>query len=381
MKIAYISSPEYGCPPPKNRIQAALWIAAQIIEGITQLGHYTVYIGVNGSKVGASKIISMGKGFHELYPYEEWLTFNEKIRIETFENYRNKLFSYAVDVLTKENVDLVHFHASPPIGHLPFAEYIKMPKLSTFHDPLYPEYIKLFQDYDYVKDNYYVTISNSQRQPIPDLNYAATIFNGIPINNYPFLDKPKKYLLHMGRIKESKGSFDAILVAQKAKIPIYLAGRYGAGDIDFIKKNIEPRVDSMNVFMTGVVDFNKKTELLGNAMALLNPIHWEEPFGLVMVEAMATGTPVVAFARGSVPEIVKDGETGFIVNFSDTDKRGDFIVKETGQEGLLEAIEKIYSMPIDKYKAMRRACRARVEKLFTDERMVADYERLYQKLL
>ena len=121
--------------------------------------------------------------------------------------------------------------------------------------------------------------------------------------------------------------------------------------------------------------------LMQKAKAFLMTINWEEPFGLVMIEAMACGTPVVAFARGSVPEIVKDGETGFIINPSDDDVRGDWIIKKTGFEGLCEAVNKLYSLSQEEYKQMRLACRKRVEERFTIEKMVEEYEKVYQDVL
>ena len=119
----------------------------------------------------------------------------------------------------------------------------------------------------------------------------------------------------------------------------------------------------------------------GKSKVLVMPYQWEEPFGLVMIESMACGTPVVAYARGSVPEIIKDGQTGFIVNSSEKDKRGDWIVKKTGIEGLLEAVEKIYAMPEAEYLEMRRNCRKHIEKHFTIERMINDYVETYKEVV
>ena len=126
---------------------------------------------------------------------------------------------------------------------------------------------------------------------------------------------------------------------------------------------------------------NKLSDFYGRAKALLYPIEWEEPFGLVLIESMACGTPIVAFARGSIPEVVIDGETGFIVNPSDSDIRGNFIIKKTGKEGLKEAVEKIYAMSEAEYRQMRLNCRKHVEANFTVEKMVDGYEKVYQKLL
>ena len=133
--------------------------------------------------------------------------------------------------------------------------------------------------------------------------------------------------------------------------------------------------------IVGMLTTPRREEVMGRAKCLLFPIKWEEPFGMVLIEAMACGTPVVAYARGSVPEIIKDGETGFIVNSSDSDIRGDWIVKKTGIAGLCEAVEKIYSMSKVEYQKMRHACRTHVEANFTVEKMADNYEKVYQKIL
>ena len=129
------------------------------------------------------------------------------------------------------------------------------------------------------------------------------------------------------------------------------------------------------------LSFSKKNNHYKNAAYFLYPLQWEEPFGLTFIEAMACGTPVIAFARGAVPEIVEDGKTGFIVNGSDDDKRGNWIVKKTGIEGICEAIKRISKMPDNKYKEMRRYCRKYTEKHFDISRMADDYEVLYKNLI
>ena len=139
-------------------------------------------------------------------------------------------------------------------------------------------------------------------------------------------------------------------------------------------------IDRKIVFHLGFLEQKELVSYYQNAKLFLFPIEWEEPFGLVMIEAMAAGTPIVAFARGSVPEVIKDGETGFIVNSSDEDKRGDWIVKKVGIDGLCEAVERIYSMPKDHYRQMRKNCRGHVEKFFTIEKMIDNYEMVYKQI-
>ncbi len=129
------------------------------------------------------------------------------------------------------------------------------------------------------------------------------------------------------------------------------------------------------------LSLDQKIIFYKKAKCFLYPLMWDEPFGYIFLESMACGTPVVAFARGSVPEVVKDGETGFIVNSSPEDIRGNFVIKKTGIDGLCEAVERIYAMPEEEYRQMRGNCRGHVERNFTVERMVDEYEKVYEKIL
>lgn len=184
-----------------------------------------------------------------------------------------------------------------------------------------------------------------------------------------------------GRIHPTKGVGLAIEAAMKLKKKLLLVGSIGYSHMDYFNNEIKPYINGDVSLVENISEKTSIAKLYGSSKLFIFPIQYEEPFGLVMIEAMATGTPVVAFARGSVPEVVKDGETGFIVNPSDDDIRGDWVIKKTGLEGLCEAVEKIYTMPEDQYRAMRRACRTHVEANFTVERMVDGYEKVYQEVL
>lgn len=192
-------------------------------------------------------------------------------------------------------------------------------------------------------------------------------------------------MLWMSRIHHTrmdKGVEDAVSVAENLNRRIRITGFIESSSKDYFEKTIRPRIIPSRVIFeeqsAGVpID---RSATYGTAKLFLFPLKWEEPFGFVMMEAMACGTPVVAYARGAVPEVVADGVTGFIVNLSPSDIRGDFIVKKTGQEGLCEAVERIYTLSPEEYSRMRVNCRARVEKHFTVQRMIDQYERLYTAL-
>lgn len=185
----------------------------------------------------------------------------------------------------------------------------------------------------------------------------------------------------IGRINPKKGVIEAAKVASSTGRKLSLMGYVEPGYEEYLKK-LNHSLDSAFVSLTeGFISRAEIHKLISKSKLFLNPILWEEPFGLVMIEAMASGTPVVAFARGSVPEIVKDGETGFIVNHSDTDIRGEFAIKKTGIEGLCEAVERIYALDSDNYQKMRSASRKHVEENFSVQKMVESYNLEYKKIL
>jgi glycosyltransferase involved in cell wall biosynthesis len=186
-----------------------------------------------------------------------------------------------------------------------------------------------------------------------------------------------------GRIKPQKGFEAAIEVALKTKKRLSISGDVRVSQKAYYYETIEPLIKQNNelIHFLNFVNHSMINGFFRRGKLLLFPVQWEEPFGLVLIEAMASGTPVVTYAKGSIPEVVKDGETGFIVNSSDDDIRGDWIIKKTGIEGLCEAVERIYAMPKADYEKMRLASRKHVEKNFTAEKMVEGYEQVYKKIL
>ena len=186
----------------------------------------------------------------------------------------------------------------------------------------------------------------------------------------------------ISRVSPTKGLIDALKTSALTKKRLVFTATVNS-DVDkkFYTEEVEPLLNNSLTVPIPELDMKKKNYYYQHARLFIFPIHWEEPFGLVLIESLVCGTPVVAYARGSVPEIIKDGVTGFIVNESEETKRGDWIIKKTGIEGLCEAVEKIYSMPKDEYEKMRKTCRDDVEKRFTVERMVTDYEALYKTFL
>ena len=204
-----------------------------------------------------------------------------------------------------------------------------------------------------------VSISNSQRQPFPKMNWQGTVYHGLPLDLYKSGDGRGNYLAFLGRICPEKRVDRAIEIARRAEMKIKIAAKIDNTDLEYMETKIEPLLDHQLVEFVGEVDRAAKQKLLGDAYALLFPIDWPEPFGLVMVESMACGTPVVAYRAGSVPEVIDPGLTGFIVESVDQS---------------VEALKKIQSLD-------RRLCREVFERRFSSGRMAVDYLKIYEKLL
>ncbi len=254
--------------------------------------------------------------------------------------------------------DLVHNHFNFFMFPLTICSKLT-PMLTTIHRPLnglYAEAIKLFPKI------HFCTISqdakqSTEKQGIPVID---VVYNGIDTKLYKFNAKPEDYLIYLGRLNKEKGVATALRVAKKTKQKLVVAGNIaGPQEWNYFMQEVQPFLNEEGVTFLGQVGFKQKVEILKNAKALLFPIDRQEPFGLVMTEAMACGTPVIAFRRGSVPEVVEHGKTGFVV---DT------------EEEMVEAIEKIPSIK-------RAACRKLVEEKFNLDLMINRYEELYEKIL
>ena len=251
--------------------------------------------------------------------------------------------------------DVLHFHAD--LLHLPIFRPFASRTLTTLHGRLdLPGLRAVYSEY---ADMPLISISNSQRLPVPRAHWLATVMHGIPASLMRYTAEPRgDYLAFLGRISPEKGPETAIAIAKAVGIRIRIAAKVDPADKNYFEYNVQPLLDHPLIEWTGEIGENRKSEFLGNARALLFPIDWPEPFGLVMIEAMACGTPVIAFRRGSVPEIIEDGVNGFVV--------------ETAA-GAIEAIRRLDALD----RARVRAC---FERRFTAARMADDYIRVYEAL-
>jgi glycosyltransferase involved in cell wall biosynthesis len=242
------------------------------------------------------------------------------------------------------------------------------------------KYLALFNNLPNV---YFVSLSSVQRHPLPHLNYIDTIPHGIDVKRHWKFDATGgNTMIWAGRAIKEKGINELLRIVKKAKRTLDMYPLMKEESPKWMKDFIENRRRPIKyMHIHDAVNSHELAHKYQKSKVLLFPIHWEEPFGLVLIEALASGTPVVAYARGSVPEVIEDGKTGFIVNPTPDDIKGDFIVKKTGIDGFCEAIEQLYALPEDQYRTMRFACRQKVENCFTVGKMGKRYIETYKKVI
>lgn len=375
MKIAILSTPSVALPP--IGFAGIERVVYELQEGLKQKNHdVTVYA------TGDSHISSKLKYF-----YDKALDPSVKLTYNAY-YFLNHVY-YFMNDLEKESFDIIHFNDARRYS-LYFHQYLKTPFVTTLHgayavresDP-YSIGKETRHQLELFKDLPFVSISNAQRKDLPNLRYVKTIYNAVDSQIYEFSQSGGNYISWLGRITPDKGLDTAITVAEKLSKKILASGFIDEGQKSYFESILKPLSEKYRKYFEfrGEIQEKQKNQFLAQAKVFLFPLRWEEPFGLVMIESMASGTPVVAFAKGSVTEVIKDGQTGFIVNSSDQDIRGNWIIKKTGIEGLCEAVERIYALPDDQYRQMRRNCRKHVEEHFTVKRMVDEYEKVYQRII
>jgi glycosyltransferase involved in cell wall biosynthesis len=252
-----------------------------------------------------------------------------------------------------DKFDIIHFHID--YLHFPLSRRGSFNQLTTLHGRLDLPDLPLL--YDEFSEMPLVSISNSQRKPLPQANWIGTVYHGLPPGSFTFREKAEKYLLFLGRISPEKRVDRAIEIAQRTHCKLKIGAKIDRVDRYYFNKHIKHLLEHPTIEFVGEVGHEKKNELLGGASALLFPIDWPEPFGLVMIEALACGTPVIAFTGGSVPEIIIQGKTGFIVDEI---------------EEAVDAVHRISSID-------RRECRQEFEDRFTDRHMARGYVRIYEQ--
>ncbi len=345
LKIAQIA-PLWTPVPPKKYGGVEL-IVHYVTEELVNRGHDVTLFASGDSKTSA-----------KLRSYSQKNLLDRGIQMT---DKKFNLLNMSEAIKDSYKFDIIHSHFDV-YDHF-FIPFSKCPVVSTVHTIIKGNKTKkaIFRHY---KDHNFISISYQQRKQAPKgMNFVANIYNGIKIKDFKFNENPRDHYIWVGRFADLKGPHEAIRVALETGEKLLLAGKLqNENEKKYFKEKIEPFLKNKNIEYVGEISRKQKSDFFGNAKGLLNPIKWEEPFGLVMAEAMACGTPVIAFNRGSVPEVVEDGKTGFVVN------------RKQGIGGIIKATEKIE-------KIDRKNCRKRVEKKFTTEKMIDDYEKIYYRLL
>jgi len=349
MRIAQVAPPFETVPP--MRYGGTERVVATLTEELVRRGHEVTLFAAGGSRTSA-----------RLVPTVERALWYQQPRPKDFNPYWAITLGEVWRRITE--FDVVHSHLD--YFCYPMARSGVRPGVTTLHCRLdLPDLQPLYRAFDDVP---LVSISESQRRPLPNANWVATIYHGIELGELTFKPKMGGYLAFLGRISPEKGLDTAIRVARRAGVPLLIAARMPLphthdpnvrADWEYWEDEVQPLLEGKQVELLGQLGGKDKDEFLHNAAALLFPIRWPEPFGLVMVESLACGTPVLAFGEGSVPELIEDGVTGFI--------------RKTEDE-LVEAVGHITELD-------RARCRAEAERRFSPSAMVDAYERVYAQLV
>lgn len=339
MRIAQVA-PLYESVPPKlygGTERVVSWLTEELVR----LGH-DVTLFASGDSLTAARLV----------PGCE-----KALRLD--ENCIDQLAHHVImlDRVFSEsnNFDIIHFHVD--YLHFPFSRRQQVPHVTTLHGRLdLPDLVPVYRHFNDVP---LISISNAQRQPLPWANWHGTVHHGLPQGSFSLGEGKGGYLAFLGRTSPEKGLDQAIGIAKRAGMPLKIAAKIDKVDVGYFQSAIKPLLDHPLIEFIGEIGYPEKDTFLGNAAGLLFPINWREPFGLVMIEAMACGTPVIAYPRGSVPEVIKEGVNGFLVS---------------GLEDAVEAVKRIGEID-------RRKCRNYFETHFNAERMAQDYLTVYRRLI
>jgi glycosyltransferase involved in cell wall biosynthesis len=338
MRIAQIA-PLYESVPPKY-YGGTERVVSYLTEELKRQGH-DVTLFASGDSVTSARLVPVCPRSLRLDPHCVDQMAHHILLLE-------RVFQCA------HEFDAVHFHID--YLHFPLSRRQPLPQLTTLHGRLdLPDIVALHREF---REMPLVSISQAQRAPLSWANWLATVPHGLPESLYRFRPEPGEYFAFLGRFSPEKRVDRAIEIAKRVGLPLKIAAKVDRPDEEYFHSVVEPLLDDPLVEYVGEIGEQDKGDFLGRARALLFPIDWPEPFGLVMIEALACGTPVVAYQHGSVPEVLDDGVTGFIVS------------------NLEEAVAAARRIP----QLSRSRCREVFERRFSARRMAADYLRLYEKL-
>lgn len=362
LRIAQIAPPFLPVPPSTYGGTEA--VVSNITEELVKRGHDVTLFASGDSKTSA-KLVNI---FDKSLNYEELEKMLSPLAQKLNWMYSLPVFYHVVKAFENaEKFDIMHDHTHYLSCF--FSDFVKTPMVSTYHGSFAiaeqsPIEKMILQKY---RRHNWTAISKSQKNETTlGLKFVGTVHNSLHINDYLYNETPENYLVWLGRITDRKGIVEAIKVAKHLSKKLIITGNVKDRDKEFFTKEIKPHIDNRQIMYDGPSDVKTKVKLLRNAKALLYPVKWNEPFGMVMIESMAVGTPVIGFGRGAVPEVVRDGVTGFVVD--DLKK-------------MITVTKNLYSMNDSEYVKIRKNARRHIEKNFTVERMVDQYEKIYSKII
>jgi glycosyltransferase involved in cell wall biosynthesis len=339
LRIAQVS-PLYESVPPKL-YGGTERVVSYLTEELVELGHEVTLFASGDSKTSARLIPCCPKALRLDPDCVDQLAHHYVMLDEVFER--------------ADEFDIIHFHID--YLHFPLSRISAIPQVSTLHGRL--DLVDLPRLYRRYSDMPVISISRAQRKPLPFANWIGNVYHGLPAKRLSLGDGGGKYLAFLGRISPEKRVDRAIEIASQVGMPLKIAAKIDRVDREYFESHIKPLLRHPGVEYIGEITEDQKSDFLGNAYAYLFPIDWPEPFGLTMIEAMACGTPTIAFNRGSVQEIIAPGTTGWIVE---------------SVEDAVRAVERVARMD-------RLACRREFEARFTGSRMARDYVKLYESIV
>jgi glycosyltransferase involved in cell wall biosynthesis len=339
MRIAQVA-PLIESVPPKH-YGGTERIVAYLTEELVRLGHKGTLF-ASGDSVTSAELVPVCRR-----------SFRQNKRAKDYLSGEVLLMDHVIE--RAGEFDVIHFHTG--CMHYLICRHLPVPHVTTLHGRL--DTHELLRLYERFRSMPMISISNAQRTPWPCANWQATIYHGLPQDLFRFHPEPGGYLAFLGRASPEKRVDRAIEIAKRVGMPLRIAAKVDRADRRYFKREIEPLLNDPHIEWLGEISDKDKDAFLGNSYALLFPIDWPEPFGLVMIEAMACGTPVVAYEGGSVSEVMEDGVTGFIVK---------------DIEQAVEAVDRVRDLS-------RAGCHDVFEKRFTASRMASDYVDVYKRLI
>ena len=339
MKIGLLAPIEESVPPKKYG--GTERIVYNLVEELVELGHQVDLYATSNSVTSANLIPISDQPTRSLLTQNPRLWFDKQIQATYL----------LIEKLNGSKYDIIHSHIDEPFTLI--TDKINNPLVTTIHNPV-PDFLKIAY-----KTNKFISISNSQRKLSPKLDYVSTVYNGINIDKYKFNANPKNYLIFLGRVSPDKGIVQAIEIANKTRNKLFIIAKVDSEDKNYYRDVVRPLINNSRITYIGEVNDKKKIDILKYAKALISPIQWDEPFGLVNIEAMACGVPVLSINRGSLPEIFRDAKVGYL---------------ENNYKELIVRVSQIN-------KINRLDCRNHVEKYFSSKVMAKNYLKAYKKII